>query len=79
MHLVLWAALDRRAILCAFYIYICIYLLAVYVTGRRGKQLMDDLKEKRGYWKLKAEALDRSVRRTRFARDYGPVVRQTTD
>jgi len=40
---------------------------------------MDDLKEKRGYWKLKAEALDRSVRRTRFARDYGPVVRQTTD
>jgi hypothetical protein len=33
------------------------------MTGRRGrrrKQLLDDLKEKRGYWKLKEEALDRS-------------------
>jgi len=31
---------------------------------RRGgsrKQLLDDLKETRGYWKLKEEALDRSV------------------
>jgi hypothetical protein len=30
------------------------------VTGRRGrrlKSLLDDLKEKRGYWKLKEEAL----------------------
>jgi hypothetical protein len=25
--------------------------------GRRRKQLLDDLKEKRGYWKLKEEAL----------------------
>ena len=34
------------------------------VTGRRGrrrKQLQDDLKEKRGYWKLKQEALDRTL------------------
>jgi hypothetical protein len=33
-------------------------------TGRRGrrrKQLLDDLKEKRGYWKLKEEALDRTL------------------
>jgi hypothetical protein len=33
------------------------------MTGRRGrrrKQLLNDLKEKRGYWKLKEEALDRS-------------------
>jgi len=31
------------------------------VTGRRGrisKELLDDLKEKRGYWKLKEETLD---------------------
>jgi hypothetical protein len=50
-------------------------------TGRRGrrrKHLLDDLKEKRRYWKLKEEALDRTVWRTRFGRDYGPVVRQTT-
>jgi hypothetical protein len=47
--------------------------------GRRLKQLLDDLKEKRGYWKLKEEALDRTVWRTRFGRDYGPVVRQTAE
>jgi len=29
--------------------------------GRRCKQLLDDLKEKRGPWKLKKEALCRSV------------------
>jgi hypothetical protein len=34
--------------------------------GRRSKQLLDDLMEKRGYWKLKEEALDRSMWRTRF-------------
>jgi hypothetical protein len=52
------------------------------MTGRRGrrrKQLLDDLKEKTGYWKLKEEALDRTVWRTRFGRDYGPVVRQTIE
>jgi hypothetical protein len=38
-----------------------------------------DLKEKRGYWKLKKETLDRSLWRTRFGRGYGPVVRQTTE
>jgi hypothetical protein len=35
----------------------------IEMTGRRGrrrKQLLDDFKEKRGYWKLKEEALDRS-------------------
>jgi hypothetical protein len=33
----------------------------VEVTGRRGrkrKELLNDLKEKRGYWKLKEKALD---------------------
>ena len=52
------------------------------VTGKRGtsrKQLLDDLKEKRGYWKLKEEALDRNLWRTRFGRGYGPVVRQTAE
>jgi hypothetical protein len=47
--------------------------------GRRSKQLLDDLKEKRRYWKLKEEALDRRLWRTRFGRGYGPVVRQTAD
>jgi hypothetical protein len=53
----------------------------IETTGRRGrrrKQLLDDLKEKKRYWKLKEEALDRTVWRTRFGRGYGPVVRQTT-
>jgi hypothetical protein len=52
------------------------------MTGRRGrrrKQLLDDLKEKIGYWKLKEEALDRTQWRTRFGRGYGPVVRQTKE
>jgi hypothetical protein len=50
------------------------------MTGRRGrrrKQLLDDLKEKKRYWKLKEEALYRTGCRTRFGRGYGPVVRQT--
>jgi hypothetical protein len=41
--------------------------------GRRRKQLLDVLKEKRGYWKLKEEALDRTLWRTRFGRRYGPT------
>jgi hypothetical protein len=51
------------------------------ITGRqerRRKQLLDNLKEKRRYWKLKEEALDRTLWGTRFGRGYGPVVRQTT-
>jgi hypothetical protein len=40
--------------------------------GRRRKQLLDELKETRGYWKLKEEALDRTLWRTRFGRRYGP-------
>jgi hypothetical protein len=41
----------------------------INVTGRQGirrKQLLDDLKETRGYRKLKEEALDCTVCRTRF-------------
>jgi endonuclease III-like uncharacterized protein len=46
---------------------------------RRGKQLLDDLKDTRGYWKLKDEALDRTLWRTSFGRCCGAVVIQTTD
>jgi hypothetical protein len=54
----------------------------IEMAGRRGirrKQLLDDLKKKRRYWKLKEEALDCTVWRTRFGRGYGPVVRQTAE
>jgi hypothetical protein len=36
----------------------------IEMTGRRGrrrKQLLDDLREKKRYWKLKEEALDRTL------------------
>jgi len=49
--------------------------------GRRGirrKQLQDDLKENRGYCKMKEAALNRTVFTTRFGRRCGPVVRQNT-
>jgi hypothetical protein len=44
----------------------------------RHQQLRDGLKKKAAYWKLKQEALDRTLRRTHFSRRYGPVVGQTT-
>jgi len=47
--------------------------------GRRRKQLLDDLKEKKGYCRLKDEALDRTLWRNGFGRGHGPVVRQTVD
>jgi hypothetical protein len=53
----------------------------IEVTGRRGillKQLLNVLKEKRGYWKLKEETLANTVCRTSFGRDYGPLLRRTT-
>jgi hypothetical protein len=43
--------------------------------GRRSKQLLEDLKETRSYWKLKKNAPGRTLWRTRFGRSYGPVVR----
>jgi hypothetical protein len=49
------------------------------MAGRRGsrcKQILDDLKETRGYWKLKEEAIDRTVWITGFGRGYKPVVRE---
>jgi hypothetical protein len=45
------------------------------VTGRQGRRrrnLLDDLKERRGYSHLK----DRTMWRARFGRGFGPVVRQ---
>ena len=46
--------------------------------GRRRKQLLDDLKDRRGYSHLKEEALERNMWRDRFGRGFEPVVRQTT-
>ena len=46
--------------------------------GRRGRRSKVDLKETRGYWEFKKEALDRNLCRNRFGRGYGPVVRETT-
>ena len=42
--------------------------------GRRRKELLDELKDMRGYCQLKEEALDRTVWRNRFGRGFGPVV-----
>ena len=46
--------------------------------GRRRRKLLDDLKERRGNFHLKEEALDRTMWRARFGRGFGRVVRQTT-
>ena len=47
--------------------------------GRRREKLMDDLKDMREYSHLKEEALDRTIWRNRFGRDFEPVVRQNTE
>jgi hypothetical protein len=60
---------------------ICVEVGGIEVTGRqrrRCRKLLDDLKERRGYYHLKEEALDRTMWRARFGRGFGPVVRQTT-
>jgi hypothetical protein len=49
-------------------------------TGRRGRRrrkLLYDLKERKGYFHLKEETLDRTMWRVSFGRGIGPVVRQT--
>ena len=54
----------------------------IEVTGRQGRrswQLLDYHTEMRGYWKLKEEALDHTLWRTRFGRDCGPAIRQTPE
>ena len=48
------------------------------VRVRRRKQVMDDRKEMAGCCKLKEEALDSTLWRTRCVRGCGPDVRQIT-
>ena len=53
---------------------------SIEVTGRRRrkrKKLLDDVWKTREYRKLKEEALDCTVWRSRFGRGHGPVVRET--
>jgi hypothetical protein len=40
---------------------------------RRRKQLLGELKEKRGYWQLKEETIDRTLWRTHFGRGHGDI------
>jgi hypothetical protein len=47
--------------------------------GRRRKELLDDLKDMRGYSHLKEETLDRIMWRNRFGGGFGPVVRQNIE
>jgi hypothetical protein len=47
------------------------------MEGRKHKQLLDELKESKGYCKLKQEALNRTLWRMNFGRRYGLVARQT--
>jgi hypothetical protein len=50
------------------------------VSGRQGRkcrELLDDLKERRGYSHLKEEALDRTMWRAGFGRGFGPLLRLT--
>jgi hypothetical protein len=46
---------------------------------RRSQQPLYDVKETRGYWKLKEEVLDCPGWRNGFGKSYGPVVRRTTE
>jgi hypothetical protein len=45
--------------------------------GRRGRNLLDYLKDRRGYYHFKD--IDRTIWRNRFGRGFGPVVRQNTE
>jgi len=47
--------------------------------GRRRRQLLDDLKENRGFCKLEEDVFDRLLWRTLFGNEYGPAVRQTIE
>jgi hypothetical protein len=47
--------------------------------GKIRKLLLDDLKERRGYWKLKEKTLARTFWRIRFGGGHGSVVRQTAE
>jgi hypothetical protein len=47
--------------------------------GRRRKNLLDDLKDRRGYSHLKEEALDCTIWWKGFGRGVGLVVRENTE
>jgi ribosomal 50S subunit-associated protein YjgA (DUF615 family) len=47
--------------------------------GRRRRELLDDLKGRRGYCHLKEEVLDRTMWRNRFGGSFEPVVRQNSE
>ena len=47
--------------------------------GRRSKQLVDDIYEKRGYSKFKGEELNHAVWRPGFGRGCGAAIRQTAE
>ena len=45
--------------------------------GRRRKHLLDSVKKENKYWNFREEALDLTIRRTRFGRGYWPILGQT--
>jgi hypothetical protein len=45
--------------------------------GRKRKQLLDELKEQRGCWRLREKAPYRTLSRSHFSTGDGPVVRET--
>ena len=45
----------------------------------RHKQVLDDFRISKEYWKLKQKTADRTQRKTRFGSRYGPVVLQTIE
>jgi hypothetical protein len=49
------------------------------IQGRRSKQLLDNFKDRREFWKLKEEAQDRCLWGRRLGQGYGPAVRQTLE
>ena len=54
----------------------------IEVTRKRGRgttQVLNDLKEKRGHWKLKKGGLDGALWRTGFGIGCGSVVRQSRE
>jgi len=46
---------------------------------KRRKQLLDGLKEKGGYWKMKEEPVDRTLSKICLERSFGSAVRQNTE
>jgi len=47
--------------------------------GRRRRKLLDELKDRRGYFHLKEETLDCTMWRNRFGGGFGPAVRLNTE